>query len=373
MQLKRMTQLGLAAGMAAGLVAAAGLTPALAKEFTYSTFISPKSTNNTEGVEPMFERVKAATNGEMDWKLYPAGQILAARSTLPGVRDGVADAGFVVAAYHPSELKNTLVLANMINSGSNAIAVAGAVNEAIMLGCKECQDDFRAQNSLYLGGHVTTSYYPMCAKKFDGLEGFKGLKIKATGAFSGILQELGAVPVNIPTDEMAEAMERGQIDCVLGSLAWMENYSLKDVTNYVLEAPFGSTRGLGLMTVNKDVWEGLPADQRKALLDNMGGMISGAVHGYLEQDAEAKKNALAKGVVFEQPSAAFSAALEPSPKFKQENLDKAASLGVKDPQKIADSFNAILPKWQKIAEEVGMDKDAYAKALQREIYDKVDY
>ncbi|MEQ8349629.1 MAG: C4-dicarboxylate TRAP transporter substrate-binding protein [Sneathiellaceae bacterium] len=370
MQFKQATKIGLAAGgLAVGLLA----TAAMAKDFTYSSFISPKSTNNTMGVQPFFDRVEKATNGEMKWTLYPAGQILAARATLPGVRDGVADGGFVVAAYHPSELKNTLVLANMINSGTDPLAVAGAVNEAILLGCKDCQGDFQEQNSLYLGGHVTTSYYPMCSQPFDGLEGFKGKKLKATGAFSGILQSLGAVPVNIPTDEMAEAMERGQIDCVLGSLAWLEQYSLKDVTKFVLDAPFGSTRGLGLMTVNQDVWKDLPADQRKAMLDNMGHMIAGAMQGYIDEEANARKNAAALGVTFGKPSAAFMKALEPTPEFRQENFDKAASLGVKDPAAVAETFNSVLPKWEKISAEVGTDYDKFADALQREIYSKVNY
>ena len=257
---------------------------------------------------------------------------------------------------------------------TNAKVAGPATSETMLLDCPECKEEMDRQNIVVLFNTSSPPYNILCADdRVETLEDVKGLKIRAVGSYGPLAAHLGATPVNITYGEIFEAMQRGQIDCVLGSLAWMENYSLKDVTNYVLEAPFGSTRGLGLMTVNKDVWEGLPADQRKALLDNMGGMISGAVHGYLEQDEEAKKNAMAKGVVFEQPSAAFSAALEPSPKFKQENLDKAASLGVKDPQKIADSFNAVLPKWQKIAEEVGMDKDAYAKALQREIYDKVDY
>ena len=98
------------AGMAMGLalVAAATMpalvTPAWAEDYDFSSWSGLKSTNHTLGLQPYFDELREKSNGEINWILYPGGQLMGARETLGGVRDGVADAGFIAANFHPSEL-----------------------------------------------------------------------------------------------------------------------------------------------------------------------------------------------------------------------------------------------------------------------------
>ncbi|MEQ8349628.1 MAG: C4-dicarboxylate TRAP transporter substrate-binding protein [Sneathiellaceae bacterium] len=364
----RMIGTAVAAGLA---FAAAAAGPAAAEDYDFTSWSGVKSTNHTLGLQPYFDELKAKSNGEMNWILYPGGQLMGARETLGGVRDGVADAGFIAVNFHPSELKHNNVLANMVYDGSDPIAVGGAINETIMLDCPSCTEDWVDNNLIYLGGHTTTGYVLMCARPFDGLEGIRGKKVRATGAFSGILTNMDAVPVNIPPSEMAEGLERGQIDCVLGPIAWMEQYGVIDQIKYVLDEPFGTTRALGLFTMNLDTWKGLSPEHRKLMIEGMPGMVARAIGGYLSEDERARANGEKRGIVFAKPDAAFLAKLADTDAMTKDNIATAKSLGVENAQEIAASFRENLPKWQKIAAENGHDIAKFEAALKAEIYDKM--
>src|SRR5690606_6548355 len=102
-------------------------------------------------------------------------------------------------------------------------------------------------------------------------------------------------------------------------------------------------------------------------------LVAGAVGGYLQEDQAARDNAAQYGIQFDQPSEAFLKALEPSPVFRQQNIDAAAALGVENAEAIADQFMEVLAKWQKESPEIGTDMEKFADALYREAYSKVDY
>ena len=353
------------------LVLTAGV--AHANSFAYSTFTSAKSTNNTLAINPFFDTVKKESNGKLDWKFYPSGQLLAARATLGGIRDGLADAGFVVPAYSASALPTNVLLGMMVNSGTNPVAVAGALNETILLDCKECQDEYRKNGTLFLAGHVTTPYVPLCNKPVKTLKDLHGLKVKSVGSYSLILQAMGAVPVNIPTDEMSEAMDRGQIDCVLGPIAWLENYQLKDNVKYVLKASFGVARAMGLFVMNKARWDALAPADKQIMLKNLGGVVAHAVDGYVQEDGRAQAAADKAGIVFGQPGQGIVEALKPTPAFTQQIIKRAEKLGVKDPKNVMAIYEKALAKWQKIAATIGNDPGKLADALYTNIYSKIDY
>ncbi|MFC3229199.1 C4-dicarboxylate TRAP transporter substrate-binding protein [Marinibaculum pumilum] len=363
-----------ATGLAAGLVLAATAPAAVqAEDYDFSSWSGLRSTNHTLALQPFFDELKEKSNGEINWILYPGGQLMGARETLGGVRDGVADAGFIAVNFHPSELKHNNVLANMVFDGSDPVAVGGAINETIMLDCPSCDKDWVANNLIYLGGHTTTGYVLMCAEPFDGLEGIKGKKVRATGAFSGILTNMEAVPVNIPPSEMAEGLERGQIDCVLGPIAWLEQYSVMDQIKYVLDVPFGTTRALGLFTMNLDSWNDMSPEHKALMIEGMPGMVARAIGGYISEDERARANGEKKGITFAKPDDAFLAKLADTDPLTKENIATAKSLGVDDAQEIAASFRENLAKWQKIAEQNGHDIDKFEAALKAEIYDKMQF
>ena len=57
--------------------------------------------------------VDAASNGEIKFKMFVGGALLNLQSTLQGLRNGVADAGFLVMTYWPAELAHQKLLGEL--------------------------------------------------------------------------------------------------------------------------------------------------------------------------------------------------------------------------------------------------------------------
>src|SRR5688572_15410721 len=146
----------------AALAVAALASAADARELTFGSWTPPRDAYNTKTLPAVFEQIKQDTKGSITWKLIAGGALLDARGTVPGVKDGVADAGLGIAPYVP----NLLLATNMIFSthvwGGDVVAATGAAVETATLHCQECLDEHKAQNAVPLGGFTASAYVPMC-------------------------------------------------------------------------------------------------------------------------------------------------------------------------------------------------------------------
>ncbi len=186
---------------AVGLVFAAGA--AQSAELRYSMFQPPRT---IEGViiGDFLEELGEKTEGRVTGKQFPGGQLLSGPATLKGIKDGVADMGFIVLSFTLGELKHANIVADLQLYAVDPYVAAGAANETIMADCKECTADFVAQNSLYLGGHAATPWQLMCRQPIGGLADLAGRKVRVTGAWATRLaSSLGMVSVQLPGTEIA--------------------------------------------------------------------------------------------------------------------------------------------------------------------------
>lgn len=69
-----------------------------------------------DGTEAWADYIKEQTGGETEIKIY-AGSLLNFTETFTGLRDGIADSGFVVPAYHRAELPYANLLSDMGTAG----------------------------------------------------------------------------------------------------------------------------------------------------------------------------------------------------------------------------------------------------------------
>ena len=100
----RCPNIALASIVAAGL--AVGST-ADARELIYGSWVSPKHPVMSIALPYLFRGVEADTNGAVKWKMVAGGQLVNAKGTLPGIRDGLIDAGFGIPPFTPKRLPAT--------------------------------------------------------------------------------------------------------------------------------------------------------------------------------------------------------------------------------------------------------------------------
>jgi TRAP-type C4-dicarboxylate transport system substrate-binding protein len=343
---------------------------AIAGDINYSSFVSPKHAYNRFGTQPMFDNLK----GTINVKLHTSGSLTGARTTLSGISDGLTDGGLVISLYHAKQLPRAVLLSDLALLNKNSVATIAALNETVQLQCPECTQEYGKYNIKDFGAYSTTPYNLMCKTAINSMADLKGLKVRAGGAvFTRVIDALGAVPVSIPSSEAYEALERGQLDCVLGSVAWLKSYSLMDVVTHVVEEPIGSYLGGTAVNLNTETWGNLSDSQKSAWVSEVPGAIARITTGYIADDKKAKELALAKGIKFTKAPADMDKFLVTYRNGEIEATIKAAeNRGVKNPEVIINKFLKNLKKWEKLV-NADTDAETFTKVLQEKVYSKAKY
>ncbi|HWE21047.1 MAG TPA: hypothetical protein VG758_28430 [Hyphomicrobiaceae bacterium] len=96
------------AALMLALGAAVVVGTAEARELTYGSWVPPRDVFNTKTLPAVFDQIKEDAKGSITWKLIAGGAVLDARGTVPGVKDGVADAGLGMVLAKAKERSITL-------------------------------------------------------------------------------------------------------------------------------------------------------------------------------------------------------------------------------------------------------------------------
>lgn len=363
---------------ASTVLAGLALTPALAVELIYGTGSGAKSRINVDAMEPFFKETTAASKGTITWKYLPGNQIVSIRSALKGTRDGLVDIGMVVPVFVRKDLIHNNVIYDTIHLGhEDPIAAAGAAHETMMLNCPACEREWKKNNQFLLASYAGSPSVLVCRDPVKTIADLKGKKVRGGGATHRLVQAIGGTPISTPPQELALALERGGLDCAVMALNWMVSFGIHDLAKHVLDYPMGSSRGLALMTMNRNTWyKKLNKEQRKVLWDHAPMASARALMiAYMKLDDDYRaKIGPSKGVKFYQAGDDIKNAI--SNLIKNEETAIVAAIkkqGAKNPERILKAFLSNLEKWQKISkDEIKGNVEAYAKALKREIYDKID-
>ena len=369
----------LAAATAIGLVLAVG-TKAQATDLRYATGFGPNSTGANSSIAAA-DYLSEITDGEMTMQVFPQS-LLGFAEMSSGVRDGIADAGFVLLPYFPAEYRNSSLIAdlNMVltleqTGDRGGLAWTGALTEYIVMHCDTCRAEMAEQNQVYASTSAT-EYNLLCKPEVSTEEDLQGLKIRAPGGnWSRWVEAFGAVPVSLPFAEMYEGMSQGIIDCSIASFTELSDQGLMDEVNSILtDVPGGAFGGSAMFNINRDVWQSLTVSERESYMKaaNYGGAITS--WAYRANNATARGKAIEAGTdVHEADQALHDNTME----WIRNDIANVTQLyseryGVENTQQAADTFLEIFTKWAGLID--GVDSgEALADLIWQEIGSKIDY
>lgn len=365
------------AGVAMGVLAAAG--PASADNLVYSSLVGAKHPTNAIGLTRYFERVTAATNGSLTFELFPGGTLASGKETLHAIQTGSVDMGLLADVYTPTDLPVSAMLSDLAVFGSDARVMTGAVNQTLLLDCPACKEDYLDNKVLPLASYSLTPYHLMCTKEaVTSKEGWAGKKIRGTGAMGVLAAAMGGTPVNVTSAEIYEALQRGQADCALGPMPWLQSYSLWDMIKFVSSASLGTYHGTNFINIRMAAWDKLSAAEKKAMVDNLADAVRTMAEVYENDDNTIRGEAEGKGIKWVAPDKSYTDALAAHRKTEVARIvELAKSRGVATPEPIIDQFTRNIEKWEAIVAGIGSGVwntaqwDAYQAKLQSEIFDKV--
>ena len=350
-------------------------TPSQAKELVYGILAPLTHPGVVAGVKPLFEQLETDTKGALTWRIVPNGQLLTGQGTLPGLRDRLADGGYLITPYARSSLPNTNFIYDLFQFGSDPAAVAGATAETLLLRCPQCIEEFRKNNVIWLIGVGLSPSRLLCTKPITSLADVKGKKIKGTGGVEARwIEAMGGVHLNMTMPDAVVASERGTIDCMIGPIAFIKAYGLWDVVKYVPDAVMGVFRTMGTLVMNRDSWNDLSADEKQAIIKRSAMTTSMVtIKGYIQYDEDVKQEGIKKGIHFGGATDIDA--------LKERHIEKDRAVliadakkerGVKDPEALMETHLELLKKWDGIVTKTGHDIDKFADAMWNEVYSKVN-
>ncbi|KAA1172305.1 hypothetical protein FWJ25_14015 [Marinobacter salinexigens] len=367
-------RLGLFSSIGVSVVLVAGsitATPALARDLSYGSYLPPHHPTST-GMKVFFDEVESGTEGDIKFNFFPSGAAASGKELLSAVRDGMIDGGFLVTVYYPTSLPANTTISDLSFWDQNSLVATAASIDTVLTGCPQCIQEFEDNDVRFLASYGTPPYQAMC--KADFANGFdpKGLRMRVAGEEIGRwVTQIGGIPVNIPNSESYEAMERSQLDCVIGATSWLKSLSLNEVANSVVELPMGSFVGGSLLNIRNSVWEELSDAEQQAVVSAVPLGVAKTIFEYQKEEQEVRGSAAEKGIGFIEVSDQMK---QVRADFMQAQVERAAATaagrGVENADRIVASFIANLEKWEKLLADPDITEEEYAALLKSEIYDK---
>lgn len=359
--------------LTATLALAAGMAGAQEKtKIVYASYLNPLHITNPV-LTQFFENVAEDSNGMIEYEMHVGGSLLSGRDIPGGVRDGLADAGYFVGAYIPSEMPVDNYLAEFSLLNNEPLVMTGVLNELVLFNCPDCTEEYRKFNTRPLATYALTPYVYHCREELTTLEDFKGKRVRGIAAYGELARALGATPINVSPDEAYEALDRGILDCALHSVAAQKARSYGEAAKFVILDPLGGFVGASTMNLRIDKWNDMTPDMRRAITGNLAEMVTGAIFNYLAEDEAVIEEYTKTGTKFYHADPAFAEFVTNFAQgYQQQAIEAGKEKGIAHPEEIASEISRLHEKWSKLLEENGRDRETYQRLLDEEIFSKID-
>lgn len=349
-----------------GLIAAVlstAATVAGAETYSAAIYLPQSYAQAKHAYAAMFDRIREETGGEMDFEPFYNGSLLPAKTTVSGIRDGVAQVGFVYPPYTPAELPISDFLNNASLTSEDALVAALAYTE-INFTNDALKSEWEEFDAVFGGAYATPEYYLMCSSPVTSVEQAAGKRMRtAGGSFTEIATSLSATAVSVPIVDAYSGMQRGSLDCILADPTNLISASFNEVVKGV------TTIGLGLVpganwAYNKGFWDGLTDDQRALLKREMALAIVQTQAEFARNVEESLADATSRGIPVTEADADLAEHLA---NFKTQYISTliANSEGKfeADAQAIFDEYTSLQGKWSSLLENVDRTDDAAVLAV----------
>jgi len=362
--------------VAVGVIVGAfvAVADASAREIKTNAHVPPGHVINTHAYATFNRVVERESGGALSPRLFLAGQLVDARQSLTGLRDGIADIAIIVASYFPAQLRAAQIVGDLDLLGKDTAVVKGAVSEFYMLQCAPCLSEFIANGVVPLAGMGTPPYILISRKPVTTLAEFKGLKIRSgSGALAAWGERLGGVTVSLSVNEIYEGLSSGVIEATLQTRSSLRAYGFWDVAKHVTDYPISIFSAATIFNAGATFWKDARLEERRALLAASVAGMTALVEGYDLDEGKGPDQARAKGVTFHRAGADFMAATR---MFEKESvaaaITNAAKRGTENGAALAERYVQLIEKWTRLVAPVRTDYRRLQELYRREIFDKID-
>lgn len=353
-----------------------GVSSVQAKEFIGNNFFPAQHPLAKYPLVQWAEDLEEASGGKLKVKVFTGTVLLEPRAGLSGVRDGVAQVGYHAAMYTPADLPVANAIQETGFSYTDPLVANVAVTEFSMTDPEQLAE-WKKAGIVYGGGYCTPGYCLMCSTPVRDMAEVKGKKLRTSGAANSRWAEsVGAVPVNVPSSEMYQGLEKGTLDCATNVVSDLKSRSLWDVAKHTTLISLGMYWGGPAWAWNRAYWNNeLTPEEKRIIFDVTARAMANLYVGYESEMKVAIEEAKDHGVEIYEPSADLLKSLDTFNKANKSVVLKMVreKYEIENPEALFARFEKVMRKWEaRFANVDRTDTAAIGKIIKEELFDKID-
>lgn len=265
--MKRVLSLVLAVALVLVLAACGGSSSGSSsgsKDKTYNLSFSmhtPADTPVGRYFQSMFDEIEQKTDGHVKITLHGSGTLAAAKDVVNMVADGGCDIGWVFTSFYYGQFPLTDVLTLMGNNPQSCVqgteVLYDLYNEfpevaAEWAKFKVLQMHVNPVNYIYTGSDPST------------LADVAKMSIRSpAGACATVLGNLGVNVISMAPNDIYDNLSKGNINGYVIEHTAVTDYSLNEVTKYVVDVPLN--QGPFVVIMNQKTYDSLPAEYQAVI------------------------------------------------------------------------------------------------------------
>ena len=329
----------LVAGIALG---AAALAQPVTLSFATNT---PPNNMRGEAEQIFLDELAKASDGEITIIPYWGSSLMEGSEILGGVRDGVADMGFVNINYYPNQL--------LLNSAYNLFPKGPSTYDNIVWAfdqmyerIPELDQEFADLGQRIVYKYGVTPYAGTFKSEVADLDDMAGLRVRAASRwYLNLLQGAGATPVSMPWGDLYQALQTGSIDGVFTNIDGIHRASLDEAAPNIYFMPDLWLAIPFIITINEDKWQSLSEAQKAAFAEaaEAAEMRFSEVWDTTIDQITSEQEAAGIKVVRASAEATEAFATLPQVETNQQAwAEEARAAGAEDPEAILAQFEAVI-------------------------------
>ncbi|MFH1116679.1 MAG: TRAP transporter substrate-binding protein DctP [Pseudomonadota bacterium] len=235
---------------------APGVAPAEPEKLRAVAFL-PENNDLVTGFKMFIDMVNKKFKDSVKIELLGGPEVTPPFQLHEAVKNGTIDMCLTSCGYYPSLVWEAQ---SAMFSNKDYKDVAATEYHDIMTKLHE------KAGLVWLGQGTFEMYFYFYANpEIKSVQDLKAKKIRIFPPVIPLVKALGAVPVTLPMGDIYTAMERGTVDgFVMVPIGFVKDFSWNEVTKQVLDYPV--YQATAVILANKNKWDKLPEDVRKAII-----------------------------------------------------------------------------------------------------------
>lgn len=252
----------------AGLITMGAVSQAQAADVTlrFAHFFPPVSGTHKNIFQAWADKVEEESAGKIEVQVYPSSALAKPPAQYEAVKNRIADVTATIQGYTANRFPLTQVveLPGIVKNAAHGSCIIQSLYEEGLI-ASEYEDTKPLFLFTHGQGHIHTK-----DKLIKEPADLKGLRIRRpTSVVAKLLKGLEAQPVGMPAPQSYQSMQRGVIDGV--ALPWEGAFVFRLTELANTHTEIGGLYTLSfIVTMNKDVYNDLPADLKKVIDNNSG-------------------------------------------------------------------------------------------------------